>query len=153
MAYSVHQGELHAPDTKALLDLHVAAMRAQSPEDACHVMPANALDQPAISFFTLRDGGDLVAMGALKALGNDEGEVKSMRVQPARLGQGAGRAMLDALVAEARRRGYRRLLLETGTGLDFAAANALYDRSGFRECGPFGGYPPSNFTRFLALHL
>lgn len=153
MSTSIQQGELFADDVRALLDLHVAAMRGQSPADACHVMAAEALDRPDISFFSLRDTGELVAIGALKDLGDHTGEIKSMRVAPARTGQGYGRAMLAALVAEARSRGYHALLLETGRSADFAAANALYDGAGFVECGSFGGYPESAFTRFLRLDL
>ena len=57
-------------------------------------------------------------------------------------------------MAEARRRGYRRLSLETGSQPEFAPARALYARFGFVECGPFGDYrldPCSTFmTRALA---
>ncbi|GAA4015091.1 GNAT family N-acetyltransferase [Sphingomonas swuensis] len=153
MTLSIHIDQLSAEDVRALLDLHVAAMRGQSPADACHVMAADSLSRPEISFFALRDEGALVAIGALKELGDGNGEVKSMRVDPGRAGQGFGRELLGRLVAEARRRGYHALLLETGRNADFAAANALYDSAGFVECGSFGGYPESNFTRFLRLDL
>jgi len=45
------------------------------------------------------------------------------------------------------------LLLETGSGQEFAAAIALYERAGFASCEAFGGYQPGPFTRFLALDL
>lgn len=153
MTITIHQGELGKADVQALLDLHVTAMHAHSPPEACHVLPGSALDHPDITFFTARENGALLGMGALKALDGGEGEVKSMRTAPEHLGRGVGQAMLDALVAEARRRGYSALRLETGTTADFAAANALYDRNGFTESGPFGGYPSSPFTRFLVLPL
>lgn len=153
MARTIHLGELHRDDVQALLSLHVAAMRAHSPADACHVLPAQALDQPSITFFALRENGHLAGVGALKALGPDQGEIKSMRTASDFLGRRVGRSMLDAITAEARRRGYRRLLLETGTGPDFVGANTLYDRYGFRECGPFGEYPDSPFTRFMCYEL
>ena len=57
----------------------------------------------------------LLGFGALKALGDGEGEIKSMRTDPAALGKGVGKAILAAITAEARARGYARLLLETGT--------------------------------------
>jgi putative acetyltransferase len=153
MTRTIHKGELAHADVQALLDLHVAAMRAQSPADACHVLPAEALDRADVTFFSLRDEGRLVAIGALRRLGEGLGEVKSMRVAPDRLGQGFGRAVLDALIAEGRVRGYSALLLETGNSADFAAANALYERAGFTSCSSFGGYPESPFTRFLRLDL
>ena len=153
MALTFHIGELEQEDVQALLALHVAAMRGHSPPEACHVLPPGALNQPEITFFTARSGGRLACIGALKALGAEEAEIKSMRVAPAFARQGIGRAMLERLVAEARNRGYARLLLETGTTGDFAAANRLYDRSGFIVRGPFAGYPPSDFTRFMQLEL
>jgi putative acetyltransferase len=150
---TIHQGELDRDDVQALLALHVAAMHAHSPPEACHVLPGLALAHPAITFFTAREDGRLLGFGALKALGDRTGEIKSMRTALTALGRGVGGAILAAIIAEARQRGYHRLLLETGRSQDFAAANQLYDRSGFTECSSFGGYPESPFTRFLALKL
>ena len=153
MAITIHRGELHVADVQALLDLHFAAMRGHSPADACHVLPAIALDRPHILFLTAREDGVLLGVGALKAIGPRKGEIKSMRTTPEALRRGVAATLLRAIVAEARARGYHRLLLETGTGPDFAAANALYERAGFTGTGPFGGYRAGEFTRFLALHL
>lgn len=153
MGITIHQGELHAPDVQELLALHVAAMHAHSPPEACHVLPGSALAHPTITFFTAREEGCLLGMGALKDLGGASGEIKSMRTAPNALGRGVGRAILAAITAEARRRGYRRLLLETGRSEEFDTANRLYGRAGFTDCSPFGGYPASPFTRFLGLDL
>lgn len=153
MGIDIRQGELDAADVQALLAFHVEAMHAFSPPEACHVLPGSALAHPSITFFTARRDGQLLGIGALKALGGEEGEVKSMRTAPHAQRQGVGQALLDRIVAEARQRDYRVLRLETGRSADFAAANALYDRNGFRECGPFGDYPSGPFTRFMALTL
>lgn len=153
MNRTIHQGELASADVQALLALHVAAMRAQSPADACHVMPAQALDRPDITFFSLREDGRLLGIGALRELSREEGEIKSMRTAPSALGQGVGATILRAIVAEAMDRGYRCLRLETGRTADFAAAIALYEKAGFVDGEPFGGYPESPFTRFLRLDL
>ncbi|WP_300974971.1 GNAT family N-acetyltransferase [Sphingomonas sp. LHG3406-1] len=153
MTYTLHTHELDRPDVQDLLALHVSAMHAHSPPEACHVLPGSALAHPSITFFSLREDGRLLGIGALKALGGGEGEIKSMRTAPDALGRGVGKAMLAAISGEARDRGYVRLLLETGRTDDFAAANALYDRAGFTECGPFGDYPGSPFTRFLRVDL
>ena len=128
-------------------------MHASSPREACHVLPGNALDDPSITFFTARRDGLLLGMAALKALPIGNGEVKSMRTAEAALRQGVAAALLDALIAEARVRAFDALLLETGTGPGFEAANGLYDRAGFRPCGPFGDYAAHQFTRFLRLDL
>jgi len=55
-------------------------------------------------------------------------------------GFGVGAAMLGAILAEAERRGYRRLFLETGSGATFAPARALYARHGFVPSPPFADY-------------
>lgn len=153
MAITIQQSELGHDDVQALLALHVAAMHAHSPPEACHVLPAEALAHPSITFFTAREGGRLLGIGALKDIGDGTGEIKSMRTAPAALGRGVGRAILATITEEARRRGYRCLLLETGTSEDFAAANALYDSAGFVPGPAFGHYPESAFTRFLRFDL
>lgn len=153
MPLEIHRGELAHDDVQALLADHVAAMRACSPLEACHVLPGSALDDPAITFFTARRKGRLLGMAALKVLADRKGEVKSMRTAPAALRQGVAAALLEALVAVARERSCDALLLETGSGPEFEPASRLYDRAGFRPCGPFGGYSQDDFTRFLRLDL
>ena len=54
------------------------------------------------------------------------------------MGVGSARRSSRDLEAEARRAGKRVLRLETG--IRQTAAIGLYERSGFRECGPFGHY-------------
>nr|WP_294170822.1 GNAT family N-acetyltransferase [uncultured Sphingomonas sp.] len=153
MAPTFHRGELDREDVQALLALHFAAMRDHSPPDACHVLPAAALRDPSITFFSVRHAGELLGVGALKELEALHGEIKSMRTAPAALGQGVGRLLLSRIIEEARRRGYRRLSLETGSGPEFAGALRLYESAGFRPCAPFGGYAKTPFTRFLSLDL
>jgi putative acetyltransferase len=150
---TIHKGELGRTDVQELLGLHVAAMQAHSPPEACHVLPGAALAHPSITFFTAREGRRLLGVGALKDRGDGTGEIKSMRTAPDALGHGVGRSILAAITAEARGRGYGALLLETGTTEDFAAAHHLYGSAGFVPAGPFGGYPESPFTRFLRLDL
>ncbi|MFN3389038.1 MAG: GNAT family N-acetyltransferase [Allosphingosinicella sp.] len=153
MDWTFHEGEIEAADVQALLALHFAAMRSHSPPEACHVLPAAGLKAPDVAFWSLREAGRLLGIGALKALEPGHGEIKSMRTAPDALGRGVGRALLRHLVSEARRRGWTRVSLETGSGAEFAAALRLYETEGFRPCGPFGGYAPTPFTRFLTRTL
>ena len=145
--------DLDREDVQNLLAFHFDQMRSTSPADACHVLPANGLRDPAITFWSLRDRQRLLAVGALKALDSHHGEVKSMRTAPEALGCGAGTAMLQHIEAEARRRGYKRLSLETGSTEPFQPALRLYGRHGFAPCAPFADYSSSPFTRFLAKEL
>lgn len=154
MNWTTHEGELDRNDVRALLAQHFAEMAAGTPPSACHVMPADALRDPAIRFFTLRgDDGVLLGCGALKHLATDHGEIKSMRTADDALGLGVGGAMLVHLITVARSSGMIRLSLETGNSAVFDAANRLYQREGFTPCGPFGGYRPTDFTTFYTREI
>jgi putative acetyltransferase len=61
-----------------------------------------------------------------------------MYVAPAARGTGLGRRLVDALEAEARALGMRRLVLETGTRQH--AAIALYQATGFEPIPLYGEY-------------
>ena len=151
---TVSEGELDLPDVRALLALHFAEMRADSPPEACQVLPIDGLRDPAIRLFSLRDeSGTLLGFGALKTLGPGHGELKSMRTAPAALGLGVGGAFLAHLVTTARAMGFTRLSLETGNSPLFAAANRLYQRDGFEPCGPFGDYSGTPFTLFYTREI
>ena len=54
---------------------------------------------------------------------------------------------------EATRRSYQRLSLETGAQPAFAPARRLYERFGFRECGPFGSYAEDPNSVFMTRAL
>ena len=149
------RGELDRADVQALLGLHVAAMRASTPADYCHVMPGDGLRDAAITFLSARgDDGGLLGIGALKRLsaaeGPDEGEVKSMRVHPLALRRGVARGLLEALTGKARAQGMAMLRLETGTAALFDPAIALYRAAGFVETGPFAGYLSGPYNLFFA---
>ena len=151
--WTFHPGDLASQDVQCLLAFHVEQMRGNSPPEACHVLALDGLRDPAVTFWSMREDGQLLAVGALKELDASHGEIKSMRTAPKALGRGVGGAMLDYIVAEARRRGYRRLSLETGSAEPFAAALRLYQRDGFVPCGPFGAYQDTPFTRFFRKDL
>ena len=153
MSLTFHAGDLDSPDVQALLDFHVVQMHAISPPEACHVLPAVGLRDPTVTFWSVREAGRLVGVGALKELTPDHGEVKSMRTAPEALGRGVGRAVLRHIVSEAEGRGYSRLSLETGNTEPFAAALRLYESEGFRPWGPFGDYHDIPFSSFLTRRL
>ncbi len=139
--------------TQALIRAHLAGMHASSPPDHVHALGIERLRAPDVTLWTLWEGDDLLGCGALKALAGDHGEIKSMRTQPHALRRGVAAALLEHIIAVARARGYRRLSLETGTGLAFEPAHRLYARYGFAACPPFAGYRPGAFSRFMTLAL
>lgn len=116
-------------------------------------MTAPALDAPDIRFFAILEDGVAVAMGALKTLSGEHGEVKSMHVRHDRRGQGLADAILTVLLNEARAAGMARVSLETGSQETFGPARAFYGRHGFTTCGPFEGYGPDPNSFFMTLAL
>jgi putative acetyltransferase len=138
---------------KALLTRHLEGMHANSPRGHVFALDWSGLNQPEISFYALWEGEELLGFGALKELDSRSGEVKSMRTSDAHLRKGVGSTILEHIIVEARRRGYTRLSLETGSGPAFEPALALYRRRGFRDGGAFGGYEKSPFNQFLHLDL
>ena len=153
MSWRIVAGGLDNPKVVALIQHHVDTASAQTGGGSAHSMPADALRVPHIDFWSLWDADDLVAIGALRRLSDTHGEVKSMHVAEHRRGQGAGGAMLDAIVAAARDAGLQQLSLETGAWDYFRPAHGLYRRHGFTECPAFEGYQPDPnslfFTRVL----
>lgn len=145
--------DLSSSQTQALIAHHLAGMHATSPPESVHALDVERLRDHAITFYAARDGDALAGIGALKDLGGGEGELKSMRVADAYLGRGVGRALLHHLLAEAGARGWRRLLLETGTQEEFRPARTLYAAAGFAECPPFADYRPDPNSVFLARTL
>ena len=138
---------------KALLVRHLEGMHANSPPGHVFALDWSGLQKPEISFYTLWDEEELLGFGALKQLGPRAGEIKSMRTADAHLRRGVAAAILSYIIAEARRRNYERLSLETGSGPAFDPAVELYRKYGFMDGCAFGDYVKSPFNQFLHLDL
>lgn len=145
----IRQDDLSGRAVRALLAEHLEHMHALSPPESVHALDIDALRQPGITFWTAWSGAELRGCGALKELDPEHGEVKSMRTALAHRRAGVARAMLEHIVAEARRRAYRRLSLETGSMPAFEPARALYVRFGFVSCPPFAGYTDDPNSVFM----
>lgn len=149
----VRVDDLSGQPTRDLVALHLAGMNANSPPGHCFALDESGLTSPDVTVWSAWDGEAIAGIGALKALADGAGEVKSMRTHPDHLRKGVGGAILERIIEEARRRGYRRLSLETGSGDAFEAALAMYRRRGFVSGGAFGGYVASDFNQFMHLEL
>lgn len=73
--------------------------------------------------------GPIVGCAGLFRLNSMEAEVRKMYLLPLARGSGLGRLLLDQLIADARRLGYRRVVLETASVL--SEAIGLYRSAGF----------------------
>jgi len=87
---------------------------------------------------------------ALRGIDDETCEMKRLYVRPVARGGGLGRALAEAVIAEARRRGYARMLLDTLPRM--SAAQALYDSLGFRATESYR-YNPVPGATFLELPL
>jgi putative acetyltransferase len=118
-----------------------------------HALDVDGLCAPSVTFFSLRDGGELLGVAALKRLDDEHAEIKSMHTAEAARGRGVARRLVEHVLAVARERGFRRLSLETGSGPPFVPARRLYASAGFTPCGPFADYPDSPHSAYMTLTL
>jgi putative acetyltransferase len=146
-------GDMTDPRVIDLLLYHFTSARAETAPGSAHALDLDGLQSHDITFWTAWDGETLAAIGALKQLSKDHGEVKSMHTAPAARGKGVGSAMLRHIIACARSRGILRLSLETGSWDYFRPAVALYRKHGFIECPPFADYVPDPNSIFMTLDL
>lgn len=151
--FLIREDDLTGAEVAALLQLHLDEMHRWSPPESVHAMPIERLRAPDVTFYSLWQGNRLAACGALKQIDPSHGELKSMRAHPDFRGGGAGRAMLDHLLGEARARGYARVSLETGRPDAFHPARALYQANGFAECAPFADYVADDFSICMTREL
>jgi putative acetyltransferase len=142
-----------AEDVRTLLDTHLAFSREVTPPGHVHALDIDGLLDPAVTFFSARRDGVLLAVGALKRLDESHAELKSMHTSAAVRGQGVGRAMVDHLLAIAADRRYQRVSLETGTVDAFLPARRLYARVGFKACEPYGEYTVNPHSTCMTIKI
>src|SRR5215475_7825970 len=115
MNIQIRVDDLSDPRIAAFLEDHMKDMRATSPPESIHALDLNGLKKPEITFWTAWNDSELIGCGALKRLDAEHAELKSMRTSPLHRREGLGRLILQFIMDEARRLGYRRMSLETGS--------------------------------------
>lgn len=132
--------DLSGSEVAELVMEHLQGMASISPPESMHAMNLDGLRRPDITFWSAWEEDELAGCGALKEIDKQHGEIKSMRTASSHLRRGVARGILQHIIEEARRRGYRRLSLETGSQAAFEPARRLYASFGFKYCGPFSDY-------------
>ena len=145
--------DLSSPDVIRLLNEHLQHMKEITPPESVHALDIESLKRPEITFWSIWDESQLIGCGALKELDPQHGEIKSMRTASAHLGIGAASYLLEFILAEARRRRYKRVSLETGSFDAFKPARNLYEKFGFTYCEPFSSYKKDPNTVFMTIEL
>ena len=151
--FDVREDDLSSDQTRELLKLHLEGMHANSPPGHVFALDLSGLKVPEVTVWSAWHEDRIASIGAMKMLASGGAEIKSMRTHPDFVRMGAGAAILETIIDTAKRRGVRRLSLETGTGPSFEPALALYRRRGFRNGPAFGDYAQSDFNQFLHLEL
>lgn len=141
--------DLSGPQIATFLDEHIQEMQSITPSlESKHALDLDDLRQPEITFWSVMDGDTLVSCGAIKRLDATHAEVKSMRTAPARQRGGIASMLLEHIITEAKRMGFTRLSLETGSYEFFQPARKLYEKFGFEYCEPFADYQPDRHSVF-----
>jgi len=105
---------------------------------------------PEGHLFLATETDQVAGCAALRKIGADVCEMKRLYVRSSQRGTGLGRRLAEESIGEARRLGYCAMRLDTLPGME--AAQALYERLGFRDVAPYTGNPVPG-TRFLELDL
>jgi putative acetyltransferase len=132
---------------------HLQGMTLHSPPESIHALNLKELQKPEITFWSAWEGDELIGCGALKELDRQHGEIKSMRTSTPHLIKGVEKGILKHIIDVAKRRGYGRLSLETGSMEAFEPAKRLYANFGFEYCGPFSEYIQDPNSVFMTKEL
>jgi len=154
--------EMAAILTEYLSQAKAALIEAGAPQfDITHQIRYTMEDIPSYlppkgAIFTARDAdGALHGVAFQRMIRPDVAEIKRLYVRPSARGTGLGKALVHAVMDEARRLGAKRLFLDTVTTMSEAVA--LYRGLGFTDIEPFpeAQSPPeiSAFAIYLAREL
>lgn len=91
--------------------------------------------EPEGAFLVARDGEAVVGCVGLKKIGEGICEMKRLFVKDEYKGQGIGKGLADAIVREAKNKGYSRMRLDSLKRMGTAVA--LYKKLGFKEIGQY----------------
>lgn len=151
MGEMIRLDDLSGSEVAAFIDEHICEMKDVSPPESNHALDLDGLRDPSIRFWTVWGGTTLIGCGGLKRLNDSQAEIKAMRTHRLYRGKGVGSRLLEHLITDARNSGITDLFLETGSFSFFEPARALYAKSGFSYCEPFGDYVADPNSVFMCI--
>ena len=145
------EGNFKNPKVNELLINHFIELSSVSPVDRGHVLDIPGLKNQRIKFWSLWENDELIGCGALKFLGKEHGELKSIRVADRFRRKGNGIKVINHLIYEATKLNIKKISLETGTGNFFESARKLFYKCGFKPCKPFAHYKKDPDACYMCL--
>ncbi len=129
-AMKIKIDDLSGTEIVGLLREHLQGLAEVSVPESMHALDLDDLRQHDVTFWSVWHGNELAGCEALKELNATHAEIKSMRTAKVHLRNGVATMLLEHIVQEAKRRGYRKLSLETGANEAFKPARACTLNSG-----------------------
>jgi GNAT superfamily N-acetyltransferase len=141
-----HTEERVGPKVLAVLAEYAAEVLRRCPGDLTpRRVTSNEpreFERPDGAFLVLRHGGEVVACGGLRTIGQGAGELKRMYVRPVVRGRGVGRRLLADLETVARELGHEVLRLDTRHEL--TEARRLYESAGYHLVPAYNDNPDAD---------
>ncbi|QTX05749.1 GNAT family N-acetyltransferase [Agromyces archimandritae] len=140
-AFTVSLEPPRQPAVEAMLGAGAAFAQSLYPPESNFLLDVSELEAPGVRFYVARDAaGEAIGTAALvaDAARPARAELKRMYVEPSARRLGVARGLLEHLEADAAAHGIHEIVLETGDL--HTAAQALYERAGYRPIPQFGQY-------------
>lgn len=153
MQLSIERADFTDPDLETFLRAHHDDLVPTAPAESHHALGLRELLAPDVRLWVAFVREEIVGTGAVATVEPAHEEIKSMRTDPRRRGQGIATRLLEHLLKDARGRDIQRISLETGSMEFFAPARALYAKAGFVACPPFGSYTEDPNSVFMTKTL
>src|SRR5262245_53650076 len=147
----IQAGDPASPAARELIERLDTLMTSLYPAESNHLLPVEALKQPNVTFLTASVDGAIAGCGAFVNQEGEYAEIKRMFVLPEFRGLKLGRRILEELENLARASGLELARLEMG--IHQPEALRLYEKAGYRRCGPFGDYSEDPLSIFMEKKL
>jgi [ribosomal protein S18]-alanine N-acetyltransferase len=136
-----------AADIDAVLPMEQALFGEES--WSRQMLEGELAEQPLSRYYVVADDEGVISGYAGLMVAGAQADVLTLAVAADRWGRGTGSALLEALLAEAERRGCAEVFLEVR--IDNTRAQRLYRRYGFTEVGVRKGYYQPSGTDALVM--